>query len=558
MDEGTEQSELETGPGTMPAEGPEPTGTPTATPSRRGLWIALAALVAVAVIGAGIVLTRDRNDDESASGTPRKLGLVKGSGAGEKAGLMAPTGDASVTTLYGYPYRQTQYVLDGTLPDLGTEGDVYEVTGPTLDAAGIGRIARALGLQGTPRQVVDGWQVEGSPGFLAVQTGGVSAGAYVSYGREASSGAGSSSPGAVGGSSGSASGDVATSPKEMPATTVVCVTDPCPGGGPDAPVPSPETTIPTGVPDTTYPPMTSPPAPTNLPDAAGAEKVARDLLTRMGVPDLGWQAEVTDQSWGVAVSCAVAPADATSSSDATTTTACPPAPDPVVIGRQVRLTAKVDGYPVAGLEWNVYVGDGSVVQGVNGLFVEFRKIAPYPLRPVADVFADLQAGTAWPIGGVMPMAMPAVGTAIGAEPAIGIAPDQPGGTIPPDVVTVTGAERGLALTGGVEDGRTVAYLVPTYRFLTKDRGTIEVLALDPAWFGEATPPSTGSTEPMPLPAPGPSSDPGDPGASGGGSSGGGSAGVVEPQPAPAVGAPDQPVTNGGPVTTPTVAMRQPG
>jgi hypothetical protein len=67
------------------------------------------------------------------------------------------------------------------------------------------------------------------------------------------------------------------------------------------------------------------------------------------------------------------------------------------------------------------------------------------------------------------------------------------------VVTITGVERGLGAVEGIEDGRRVTYLVPTYHYTVSDGGYVEVVAIDPSLFGAVTPPE--QVEPQPAPDP---------------------------------------------------------
>ena len=84
-------------------------------------------------------------------------------------------------------------------------------------------------------------------------------------------------------------------------------------------------------------------------------------------------------------------------------------------------------------------------------------VGSYPLRSTAEVFADLQAGTARYTG---PQPMIAQAGPAGADtPADVTTPTSPAVT-----VHVTGVSLGLARWDGIDSGATVVDLVPTYAF----------------------------------------------------------------------------------------------
>src|SRR3954470_2378238 len=77
--------------------------------------------------------------DASSRTTNPKLSLAKATatrtGAADAAG--APK---------AMPYRLTNYVLDGTLPDLGAQAPVYRWMAHAVDIAEVNRLAAALGI----------------------------------------------------------------------------------------------------------------------------------------------------------------------------------------------------------------------------------------------------------------------------------------------------------------------------------------------------------------------------------------------------------------------------
>src|SRR4029079_15196424 len=141
-------------------------------------------------------------------------------------------------------------------------------------------------------------------------------------------------PGGSGGSSGS-SGSVDPSTGTEPAT-----------GAEPAPTKSEPTTAPGAI----LPPE-------NLPDAAGAERIARALLERLGVADDSWSATVPDANADDGVACAPEPCALTRSVPTT---------------RTVMLSPVFDSVTIEGLSWQVQIGDNGAVLGVYGTWTTLR------------------------------------------------------------------------------------------------------------------------------------------------------------------------------------------
>lgn len=430
----------------------EPVPTVAADPRRRGGSArALVAGTAAAVLITGLVAVAvGRGDGGDAS--PRPLPLLSAAGGDAQARAVA---DAMLVA-------PIEYTLAGELPDLGAAAPVWRVRSPMAASEAARRVAGALGLAGDVRER-DGAATL-TAGEIEVSVYDDGGGLYVSAYRQ---------PDAADRSGGSGGGRTSA-----PA-----------GPAPDAPVssddPLPPVTIePVPIPIAPPPP---PEVPANLPSAAEAERIARDLLAAIGV-DGDLTAEVTDSSsYGVAVDCA-------EGGD------CPPVPDPVVLSRSVTLRSTIDGHAVTGLDWYVEVGDGGVVQSVGGTWARLEPVGDYPLRSVADVYGDLASGKGF--GDVVAMADGAAGA---AEVAPGVT-DAPASPEPlpapePTRVTVTGAALGAMLVPAFEDGASAGYVVPSYRFAgtfaSGDQWSAEVLALDPAFV---SPPET--TAPVPEPVPG--------------------------------------------------------
>lgn len=425
----------------------EPVPTVAADPRRRGGSArALVAGTAAAVLITGLVAVAVGRGD---GGDPRPLPLLSAVG-GDGAEARAAADAMRVAPI--------EYTLAGELPDLGAAAPVWRVRSPMAAAEAARRVASALGLAGDVREQ-DGVATL-TAGEIEVSVYDNGGGLYVSAYRLPDAAARS------GGSEG-----VGTSASAVPA--------------PDGPVSSDDPLPPVTIEPMPIAPPPPPQAPANLPSAAEAERIARDLLAAIGV-DGDLTAEVTDSSsYGVAVACA-------EGSD------CPPVPDPVVLSRSVTLRSTIDGRAVTGLDWYVEVGDEGVVQSAGGTWARLERVGDYPLRPVADVYDDLVSGKGFG-GDVVAMADGAGGAAEGA-PEITDAPV----SFPapePMRVTVSGATLGSMLVPAFEDGADAGYVVPSYRFEgtfeNGDQWSAEMLALDPAFV--STP---DTTVPGPEPVPG--------------------------------------------------------
>src|SRR5256885_12249558 len=104
-------------------------------------------VLAIAVLVAGACGSAASPTASSSTPAP-KLSLAKAS---------ARTGAADAALAPGaMPVQLTNYVLDGTLPDLGTHAPVYRWTAHAVDIAEVNRLAAALGIQGPATATVDG------------------------------------------------------------------------------------------------------------------------------------------------------------------------------------------------------------------------------------------------------------------------------------------------------------------------------------------------------------------------------------------------------------------
>jgi hypothetical protein len=395
--------------------------------SQSPAWRALLPAAAVAaLILAAVGVTLAVRGDEPA---PRRLEVLR-----LTAGGAARTDAAMEPAVVGPP---PVYRLTGPLPDLGSTAPVARLAAGDLDEARAARMAGALGLDAPVRRTDDGFVVAGDAGTLTVSRSASQVTVSFSEGRP-----GATEPARPG----TGSGDGAAVPG--------C--DPAAGPCPDEPVEAPA----------------EPPPPRALPDPAGAERIARDLLDRMGVDATGWTVEVIDADTAVACSPG---------------TRCDPAPS-VVFQRTVTLTPTFDGIETTGLEWGVTVGDEGRVLGLWGTLTELEPLGAYPLRTTTRAFEDLQAGRDV-VGGVVAFAERAAG---GPEPAIEPPPA-------PRDVEVSGVRLRRMVITRAGDG--TALLVPVYEFLSPDRHPVAaVVAVAPDLVQLEVPPAK---QPLPAPEPRP-------------------------------------------------------
>ncbi len=423
--------------------------------SRRGAWrAAAAASAAAAVVAGGITIAVVRSRDHESP--PPRL-------------LLAPRSEAARDSL-AMPLRPTQYRLDGTLPDLGARAAVYRLAEPRLDDARVSGLARALGLTGRVEPVAGALQVTDGTATLTVQTNGA---ATLLYAHD-------SSGGSIGGSPGS------TGTGTAGATT----------GGAPVPAPSPPADAPIVSPATDTPPTATTVPPEPAPDAAEAQRVATELLDRMGVlgDHTGWQVSVSDgESSGVAVACAVG-------------VVCPPPPPATVTTRLVTYARIVDGVAVRPADWSVMVAAHDRIDSVSGTLGTIERVGNYALTPVHDAFDALASGRAV-LPGPQPLQEHASGAAVPPVRAVPVPAPEPTISTQPFVVSVTGARLGYAEWLAAGDAQS--YIVPTYRFSTRDEsgttGEVEVLALTADSFTQSTTSSPRAPDSSPL-----TSNPGQP------------------------------------------------
>lgn len=403
-----------------------------AAASRRGPTLMLAVFAVIVLVAGGLAFVAGRSTDDRASRP--KLALTTSAGSS--------TADSARNSLA--VNARFHYVVDGTLPSLPTEAKVFELVGPPVDATTVTAWARTLQVDGPTKPVTDGstpgWTVTGTTGVLSV---GENAGSWYfgfQAGELGGAGVSGSNPGA---DSGSGSG-----------------TDPDSGSGSLSTDGRPSSLTPTD-------------RPQDLPSDAAARRIGEQTLHDLGVLDGDWEYEVRDGgSVGIAVSCAVGEE-------------CVDVPsETYVVSRAFVAHRVIDGHRIDGLEWNVDIGDHSVINNVSGTLAAIEAVGDYPLRSTSAAIDGVRNGTGFP--GPVPMGAP--DTAIGVPecgPAADCAAPMP---ICPDpcpaqdiTITITDVALGSQLWIGGDPTSPTSYLVPTYHFTGHDDSgsawSTDVLAL---------------------------------------------------------------------------------
>lgn len=413
------------------------------------------ARVAVASVGA-IVLVAAAIGVISATGNGRARPPLVLHPAGNPPAKESPAvADDSGGIALSAPYR---YRLAVTAPDLGADAPVARLEAPTADDGRIAAMAAALGLHGDVTGVAGGSR-QVTEGSARLTVDPVPGGWAVSYGLDG----GISSPGSV-------------SPS---------------GGASGASEASPESTIDPSVTASTVkegPPVTEGPA-VNLPEPAEAERIARSLLDRMAITG-DWSATTIDTA-SEGAACAPEPCAI---------------PDHVVVTtRVVELKPRLAGVAVDGLSWQITVGNNGDVVGVFGTWTTLRTLDRYPLRTVASVFADLEAGK-----GTSSFPEPMNTRELGAP--------TPADATRPITVTIDRVALGFTVIPASDNGVEVVDVVPTYGFRGTTSGggeftqvliAVEATVVPPPVT--TTPPTkpidggppSGRPEPQPAPVPEP-------------------------------------------------------
>jgi hypothetical protein len=188
----------------------------------------------VVVVAAGCGSAGSGQTASTRPSTPPQLSLTKAAGRTAAA-------DASALL---YPARPTTYVLDGTLPDLGSQALVYRWTAHAATIEEVNQLADALGINATATTTPEGFQAsDGTATLMVMVADGTTQVSYFLGGNDVTGGS-------TGG--GVSTGSVGT------------------GVEPELPADKPLATDPT---DTTVPPILTPPV--DVPSADEAETIAR-------------------------------------------------------------------------------------------------------------------------------------------------------------------------------------------------------------------------------------------------------------------------------------------
>lgn len=483
---------------------------------RRVLWVVLAGIVAGAAAIAAVAGT-------GGGGGPSRLPALA-------FGPAATGGAAEAKAAFPFP-GEVRYEVKGTLPDLSGTAPTWTV-GEDVDLARVRELARALGLAGDVESGPDGWMVRDGPRQLTVtrapglpwfyaanapepcpepQTppetepgpdqpvgSGPSACVVAEAGVAATGTAGGSvvEPGDAGEEPATGSPDrsraqtVPAEPGEQRAPTYTCPPPPCPEGAvceaPPCPPPPPTTSLePCPMPD--CPPGTACiqrcgpiERPADLPTKEEAERVARDLLRRVGLDLTGAGIQVDDgfSAWYV--------------------TARP----------------TLGGLPVWGWEWTATVGPRGEVAGASGWLGRPERGKDYPLAGTATGLARLRSGLPLGYGGWSPYPQPAAPEDVRplspGTPQTLIAPECEDCPPPEPVVrTVTGVRLGLAFAPEFREEAATGWFVPAYLFEIDGNEVVPVIAVADEFL--PPPPAPAAREPgvkEPPPAVEPGAEPG--------------------------------------------------
>lgn len=424
-----------------PATETTETTAETAAASRRGPARMLAVLAAIVLVAGGIAFVAGRSTNDRASRP--KLALTT-SAASSAAGTPDSARNSLVVN------ARFHYVVDGTLASLPTEGTVFKLVGPPVDADTVTAWAKTLQVNGPTKAVTDsparGWTVTGTTGVLTV---GENAGTWYfgfQAGDPGGGGASGSSPGAESGSTSSSSAGAASGSGSGSLST---------DGRPSSLAPTDR--------------------PQDLPSDADARRIGEQTLHDLGVLDGDWEYEVRDGgSVGIAVSCAVGENCADVPSET------------YVVSRAFIAHRVIDGHRIDGLEWNVNIGDHSAINNVSGTLATIEAVGDYPLRSTSAAIDGIRNGTGYP--GPVPMGTPETRSAIGVPecgPAADCAAPMP---ICPDpcpaqeiAITINRVALGTQRWIGGDPASPISYLVPTYHFTGHDDSgsawSTDVLAL---------------------------------------------------------------------------------
>ena len=378
---------------------------------KRIVAVVVGVLVAGA-LGVGGVMVASRSGQR----TPATLPALQVAGDQAAAGTSAQSAQAAVgrgdsdgnAQSRVVPSGRVQYQVRGTLPDLPRSAMAWTLPDQVTKAR-VAELAAALGLVGEPRQSAQTWTVtDGTRQLFVNQLPGgpwtFSAGRFVCGGPVVGAGP-------KGGISPRVSG--------------------CPVAVPDLGHIPPFQQAPAASATNPSPPLPRP-RPLDLPDRAGAERIARDLLTRVAAPMGGTEVQLVQ------------------SFDRWSVSAFP----------------RIGGQPTAGFIWTAGVGSKGEILSATGWLDTPRPGDTYPLISVQEALQRLRnrqvVGPITESGPAAP-ALPCARTDQPQPPGGGCGPAKP------LTLEVTGVRLGLqfatalAQPNGSAQQRT-SYLVPAYFF----------------------------------------------------------------------------------------------
>jgi hypothetical protein len=405
--------------------------------AKRMLAVAAAVVVAAGFAVGGVLVASRGAQREPAklSGLQVESGQAgrnaAAAGAGQAAPAQSPTARAVPQADGPGPVR---YQVRGTLPELPRSARAWTLD-QRVSAADVAALAAKLGLAGQPKQEELAWTVSDGTRQLRVSK---IPGLPWTFGT----------PGTVCG--GPMGDSVAPKNKAVPCAAI----GPEPGQVPQPA--SPSTSV-----------RAVPPQPVQLPDRARAERIARDLLGRLGVQLDGAELQLT------------------------------PAFD-----RWLAVAApRVGGMPTSGFSWTVGIGaKGAVISG-SGWLATPRPGDTYPLISVQQALDRLRKQGALPgpitqAGPPKPLPSPVRPLCRSGDEAKGCPPSPP---LAPPTLTVTGVRLGLQLASALPPsgrGQRVDYLVPAYFFQLEHSWArqVTVIAVQDRFLTTPTPPTV-----VPLP-----------------------------------------------------------
>jgi hypothetical protein len=400
--------------------------TPTDT-DRRGRRVVLWGVLAVLAVGVGAIAVVAGTGSDGDALSTRRLPIALDSGtAGAETRSAAPAADMAMLAY-------VHYTAGDDLPTLGGEAHAYRLRGE-VDLDALGRVARALGVEGEPKQGVDAkdsWTIESGDQTLSASEYG---GGSWWYSRQSAQ----AEPGCE--------------------------------GGPDQTCSSPAFD-PGRAPDTTTT-VLAPPA--DLPSTSEAEQIARDLFADMGVelagadvsvegPYEAWYVNVTPRIGGLPVSGYGFTASVGPRGEILNAAGILATPEDLGSYPTIDTRKAID-------RLNDRSADGGSGAGGRELAMDTPAVAPAD-APITST--TLEGPACPPDDGSLVPPCPSVPP---SDPNLS-QPETPPQPPTPIEVVLHRAERVLVLIGA-SDGSSDGYLVPGYRMTGDDGTVVDVASVD--------------------------------------------------------------------------------